>query len=311
MSESHEHNNSHTHSHALTDINRAFIIGIILNGLFVAIEFLVGFHYSSLALISDAGHNLTDVFGLLIALLAFKAVKLKGNKNFTYGYKKTTILASLVNAVILLITIGGIFWEGINRLKNPQPVEGGVISAVALVGIAINSVSAFLFFKDKKKDINIRGAYLHLMGDAVISFGVVIAGLVIVWTHIYWLDIAVSFIISILILISTWKLLTESIRLVLDGIPVGIEIDKIQRAILTFKEVTGVHHVHIWPLSSSENALTAHLVIRDSDITKFELVKNKIKNELEHLNIQHTTFEIEYGNCSDGKNKIYMPQDTL
>ena len=295
------HNHSHEHTHAVTNVSRAFVIGIILNALFVAVEFLAGFHYSSLALLSDAGHNLTDVFSLLISLLAFKAVKMKGGKNFTYGYKKTTILASLINAIILLITIGGIFREGIIRLSNPQPVQGSIIAEVAVIGIVINSVSAFLFFKNNRSDINVRGAYLHLLSDAVVSLGVVIAGVIIIFTGAYWVDIIISFMIAVVILISTWKLFTESIRLALDAVPQGIELDKVQGVILNFEGVKDVHHVHIWPISSTENALTAHLVVSDSDITKFEEVKNKIKHELVHLNIQHTTFEIEYGNCSDHK----------
>ena len=187
-----EHAHDHHHAPQLTNVNRAFIIGIVLNSAFVIIEFGAGFYWNSLALISDAGHNLSDVASLVLALLAFRLAKIKSNATFTYGYRKTTVLASLINAVILLIAIGSIAWESISRLQHPQVVEGNSIAVVAGIGIVVNSLSAFFFFKDKEHDLNVKGAYLHLAVDALVSLGVVIAGIVIYFTQWYWIDTAIS-----------------------------------------------------------------------------------------------------------------------
>ena len=295
-----EHDHAHDHHNpVLTSVNKAFVIGIVLNVAFVIIELLAGYYYSSLALLSDAGHNLTDVSGLLISLVAFKLTKVKSNERYTYGYKKAWILASLLNAILLLATVGIIVWEGFMRLNSPRPLAGNVISLVALVGIFVNAASAFLFFREKEKDINIKGAYLHLLADALVSLGVVVSGVIISFTGLFWIDTAVSFIIAAVILISTWRLLTDSIRLALDGIPAGIDLEKVKQQILAFNEITSVHHIHIWALSSNQNALTAHVVISNKDLNAFEPVKNKLKHELSHLNIQHVTLEPELKDCHE------------
>lgn len=283
----------HHHHPEITNINKAFIIGIILNIAFVIIEVLAGYYFASLALYSDAGHNITDVSGLLISLFAFRMMRVKATQRFTYGYKKASILASLLNSVILLVTVIAIIYEGIMRLKHPEAVKGFVVSAVAFAGIIVNGASAFLFFKDKEKDINVKGAYLHLVADALVSLGVLIAGIIIAYTHLYWIDTVVSFIIAIVILSSTWKLLLESISLSLDAIPKDINLDDVEAAIMKFKEVKAVQHVHIWALSSNQNALTAHLIIGDTNLADFEKVKRDIKHELAHLNITHATLEAE------------------
>ncbi|MFN7118218.1 MAG: cation diffusion facilitator family transporter [Saprospiraceae bacterium] len=291
MEHAHHH---HHHTAELTNVSRAFLIGIVLNSLFVLIEFGAGFYWNSLALISDAGHNLSDVASLILALLAFRLAKVKSSKTFTYGYRKTTILASLTNAVILLIAIGSIAWESIERLQNPQVVAGNSIAIVAGIGIVINSVSAFLFFRDKDHDLNVKGAYLHLAADALVSLGVVVAGIVISFTQWFWLDTVVSLAIVVVIFFSTWGLLKESVILSLEGVPSGIDLQEVKQHILKIAGVKDVHHVHIWALSTTENALTAHIVTDSSiDWQSIATMKHKIKHELEHLNIQHATLEVE------------------
>lgn len=298
-----EHAHHHHHTPELTNVNRAFIIGIVLNSLFVIIEFGAGFYWNSLALISDAGHNLSDVASLIIALLAFRLAKLKSNQTFTYGYRKTTVLASLINAVILLIAIGSIAVESIQRLQDPQAVEGNSVAIVAGVGIVINSLTAFFFFKDKESDLNIKGAYLHMAADALVSLGVVIAGIVIHYTNWYWLDTAVSLAIVVVIFFSTWNLLKESVILSLEGVPSDIDLQEVKNKLGKIAGVKDIHHVHIWALSTTENALTAHVVTDASnDWQEIAAMKNKIKHELEHLNIQHATLELEAENepCAAG-----------
>ncbi len=292
----HHHDEHHGHHHhEVTNVNTAFIIGIILNTAFVVAEVIVGFSTSSLALISDAGHNATDVFSLLLSMFAFKLSKAKATNKYTYGYKRATILNSLVNAVLLLFVTVGIIWEGIGRLQNPVHIQGTIVSVVAFAGIFVNGVSAWLFFKDKDKDINMMGAYLHLLSDAMVAFGVVLSGIAIYYTHWYWIDTVISFVIAIMILVSTWQLLTDSIRLILDGVPRNVDIKKVEASILKFKEVKQVYHIHVWALSSNENALTAHVVVCNNDIALFEKTKQKIKHTLQHLNIHHSTLEVETG----------------
>ncbi len=300
--ENHAHHEAevghHHHHHEITNLNKAFVVGIILNTAFVTAEVVVGWSSSSLALLSDAGHNATDVFSLLLSMFAFKASKAKATNKYTYGFKRATILNSLINAILLLFVTGAIVWEGVVRLKNPVHIPGVLVSVVAFMGIFVNGISAFYFFKDKEKDINVKGAYLHLLSDTLVSFGVVLTGVVIYFTQWFWIDTVVSFVIAIMILTSTWQLLTDSIRLALDGVPRNVDIKRVQEAILEYDEVFSIHHIHIWALSSSENALTAHVVVQNSDITVFEKAKHSIKHTLEHLNVHHSTFEIESIACS-------------
>jgi cobalt-zinc-cadmium efflux system protein len=296
MEKIHNHDHHHGHHHEVTNMNSAFIIGIILNTAFVVIELVIGFSSKSLALISDAGHNATDVFSLLLSLFAFKMMKVKASENYTYGYKKLSILTSLLNAILLVVTTGIIFYEGFRRINSPVEIQGKIISMVAFIGVAINAISAWLFFKDKEKDINIKGAYLHLLSDALVAFGVVVAGIIIYYTHWFWLDTAISFIIGIIILVATWNLLNDRIRLSLDGVPRGVNFEKVKQTILACKAVIKVDHIHIWPISSSENAMTAHIEIAPENIIAFDKVKNDIKHQLEHINIHHTTLEIEFQN---------------
>ncbi len=296
-----EHN--HQHTPVITNLNRAFIIGITINLLYVVIEFVAGLYLDSLALITDAGHNLTDVASLAMAMLAFRLAKVKSNEKFTYGYRKSTILVSLINSVVLFVAIGGILWESISRLHNPVEVQGAPIAIVAGIGILINAISAFLFFKEKENDLNIKGAYLHLMADAAVSMGVVVSGLLIFFFQLYWLDLVVSFAIVAVIFHSTWNLFKDSLTLTLDGVPRGIKLDEVVAEIKQVEGVIDVHHLHVWAISSSQNAMTAHIIVAcDTNMETQNRIKNTIKHELEHVNIQHATleFETENDNCQRG-----------
>lgn len=296
---SNDHKN-HQHSIQLTNVSRAFLIGIILNSTFVLVEFVAGFFFNSLALLSDAGHNLSDVASLGLSLFAFRLAKSKATNRFTYGLHKSTILASLANAVVLLIAVGSIGWEAIQRFMHPVETQGGVIAIVAGFGIVINSISAFFFFKDRGKDLNIKSAYLHLAMDAVVSAGVVIAGIFISYSGIQWIDPLISLIIMVVVIFSTWSLLTESLRLSLDAVPENIDVEKIKTKLLKQEGVKNIHHIHIWAMSTTKNAMTAHLILEnDLNGGQISKIKAELKHELEHMNIQHVTFETESENCKD------------
>jgi cobalt-zinc-cadmium efflux system protein len=289
----HEH---HTHSHHATSdaIDSKFVIGICLNLLFLIAEVITGLIYNSMALLTDAGHNASDVASLLLSLIAFRLARKKSTSQFTYGFKKTTVLAALANAVVLLIAIGILGLESISRLFKPQPVQGGIIAWIAGAGIFINSISAYLFYTHKEKDLNAKAAYLHLLGDALVSLGVVVAGIVMSFTAWYWLDPAVGLVIMVVILISTWSLLRDSFKMTIDAVPSGLELEKVKKIILQIKHVQEVGHVHVWPLSTTENALTAHVAI-DEKLNfdeKLKVIEN-IKHELLHHHIHHSTIELE------------------
>jgi cobalt-zinc-cadmium efflux system protein len=293
---SHGHDHAHHHQPVeLTNVNKAFIIGIALNFLFVIIEAVVGFSVHSLSLLSDAGHNLADVGSLALSLLAFRLLKVKANDKYTYGYRKTSILAAFFNAVILLISIGAITYGAIHRFIHPEPLPGRTIAIVAGIGILINAFTAIQFIREKEKDINVKSAYLHLMADALVSVGLVIGGLVIFYTHWFWLDPVLSLIIAIVILFGTWSLLRESLRLSLDGVPKGIDLQQIKKAASGIQGLIDIHHIHVWAISTTQNAMTAHLVL-SANISKPEevAIKSKLRHEMEHMNIQHVTLETEW-----------------
>ncbi len=294
------HNHEHQHSHTIESLNKAFITGIILNLSFVLIEFGAGFYFNSLGLLSDAGHNLSDVASLFLALLAFRLAKVRANARYTYGYKKSTILVSLINAVILLIAVGVIFAESFEKIMSPRPVEGGAIAWVAGVGVFINAFTAMLFIKNKENDLNVKGAYLHMAADALVSVGVLISGILISYTKWYVIDPIIGVSIAIVILISTWNLLHESIRLSLDGVPVSINSENIKKNILLIPEVQDVHHIHIWAISTTEIAMTAHIVVLD--LNDMQDLKERIKEKLEEAGISHITLEFETNDmsCEDG-----------
>lgn len=288
------HDHSHHSPAALTHVGRAFVIGIFLNLTFVVVEFSAGFYTGSLALLSDAGHNLSDVASLALALFAFRIARRKADLKYTYGFHKSTILASLANAVILLITVGSIGVEAVERFFEPKEAEGFTISIVAGFGIVINTLSAWLFYRDREKDLNAKGAYLHLATDALVSAGVVLAGLLISYTHLLWIDPLISLVIMVIVIYSTWGLLTESLRLSIDAVPTGVDAEKVRQKVASVTGIYKVHHIHIWAMSTTRNAMTAHLVLEDGlSPPEVAQIKKELRHELEHLNIQHVTFETE------------------
>jgi cobalt-zinc-cadmium efflux system protein len=292
----HDHSHHHHHDHApkLDHLNSAFIIGIILNSAFVIIEVIAGLLSGSLSLLTDAGHNLSDVASLALALLAFKLTKAGSNKNYTYGYKRSTIIVSFFNALILVVAVGFIIYEAVIRFMHPEPVAGGTVAWVAFAGIAVNGFTAWLFVKDKETDLNVKGAYLHMAVDAIVSLGVAISGIIIYFTGLTWIDSAVSIIIGIVILTGTWNLLKDSLRLEMDGVPKEIDLKKIKAELMKAKGVVDVHHMHVWALSTTENALTAHLVVSPENMAMFDDIKHDLRHRLEHLSISHSTFEPEF-----------------
>lgn len=284
----HEH---HHHDHTVTSLNKAFIWGIVLNVGFVIVEFAVGLYYGSMGLLSDAGHNLSDVAGLLLAMLAFRLAQARATPKYTYGYKKSTVLISLLNSVILLIAVGVIVAESIGRMIHPEPVVGGAIAWTAGVGVVINGFTAWLFVKDKDRDLNVKGAYLHMAADALVSVGVLVSGLVISWTGWTVVDPIVGLVVAGVIVASVWSLTRDSLRLSLDGVPGGIDVAEIERTMTAVPGVRAVHHIHVWAISTTENALTAHVVL--DSLSRMEEVKHALKELLEHAGIPHATLEFE------------------
>lgn len=287
----HHHHHHHEHGHQISSLSTAFVVGTLLNLVFVIVEGCAGFISNSMGLLSDAGHNLSDTVSLLLAWLAFQLAKKVANKRFTYGYSKSTILASLINASILLIAIGMIVIESIRKFSNPQPIDENTIIWVAAVGIVINFATAMLFMKDRKKDLNVNGAFLHMAMDALVSVGVVFSGIVIKFTGWTIIDPIVGLVIAVIIFVSTWNLLKESVRLSLDGVPEAIDVDEIEKSILEISGVQSIHHIHIWALGTSENAITVHVSV--DDIAESEHIKSNIRTLLKTKNINHATIETE------------------
>lgn len=293
---SHSHSAGHHHHHAepLTNVNNAFIFGIALNLLFVIIEVVSGLYIHSLSLLSDAGHNLADVAALGLSLFAYKMLKVKSNESYTFGYRKTSILVSLFNAVVLLVSIGAIAFEAVYHFFHPVPLPGGTIAIVAGIGIIINTVTALMFLRDKEKDINVKSAYLHLMSDAAVSVGLVIGGIIIYYTNWWWIDSLLSIVIAAVIILSTWNLLKVSLRLSLDGVPDDISIEDIKATALKVPGLVNIHHIHVWAISTTENALTAHIQISEEiNYKEEEDIKSELRHQLLHKKIQHVTLETE------------------
>jgi len=286
---------SHNHGPAsLSSINRAFYIGIVLNTIFTAIEFIVGYRYNSLSLIADASHNLSDVASLIISLMGMKLAQKAANLSYTYGYKKASIIASLINAVLLIFIVFSIFKEAIERIQLVQELPGVVIIITALIGVGINTLSAYLFYKGQKQDINIKGAFIHLLVDALVSLGVVVAGILIYYTNWNLIDPIMSFVIGLVIIISTWSLLKESIKLTLNGVPKDLNVDKVKKLILKDGKIVAVKHLHVWALGSNENALTCHLILdKNYSLDEITVIKEAVRHELLHQNIHHATLEFE------------------
>lgn len=257
----HAHDHHHGHSHAPASFGRAFAVGITLNLGFVVVEAVYGVIAGSMALVADAGHNLSDVLGLVIAWTASVLAARPPSARFTYGFKSSSILAALGNAAFLLVALGAILVETIRRLIEPEPVAGGPVMAVAAVGIVINTATALMFMRGRKHDINIRGAYLHMAADAAVSAGVVVAGLLITLTGAQWIDPVTSLLIVGIIAVGTWGLLKDSLRMGLHAVPPGIDERKVRHFLNSLSGVEAVHDLHIWPMSTTETALTAHLVM--------------------------------------------------
>lgn len=285
----------HNHSHAPTNYNRAFIIGIILNVGFVIIEAVFGFLTNSLALLADAGHNLSDVLGLLLAFGASWLTSRRPTERYTYGLRRSSIMAALLNASLLLVAMGAIAIEAIQRFKNPTPISGSTVIGVALIGIVINSVTAWLFMSGRERDLNIKGAFLHMAADALVSAGVVLAGIAIVTTGWLWFDPVVSLIIVAVIVIGTWNLLRDAVNLALDAVPEGIEPQAVRTYLSELSGVVEVHDLHIWAMSTTETALTAHLVMLTGNPGDGFL--SQISMELhDNFGIEHSTIQVETGN---------------
>jgi cobalt-zinc-cadmium efflux system protein len=295
------HAHSHAHSHALTadGINARMGIALALNVIFVAIEGTSGFLSNSVALIADAGHNLGDVLGLICAWTAIRLAARPPGGRFTYGLGRSSVLAALTNAVLLLVACGAIAWEAIGRLATPHTVAGATVMSVAAIGIVLNGVSAWLLHGGSHDDLSRRSAFIHMLGDAAVSAGVLISGGLIVLTHWSWLDPVVSLLIVVVILASTWSLLRDSVHLSLDGVPSGVNSTAVMSFLAGQRGVTDVHDLHIWALSTTSVALTAHLVVPDRD-QEDALLGSLTPFLKQRFRIDHATLQIERDRCDHG-----------
>ena len=292
----HDHSHAHGHaghSHAPDSFGFAFAVGVTLNTVFVVAELAFGYAANSLALISDAVHNFSDVIALLLAWTASWLARKQPTDQHTYGYRRASILAALVNAGLLLIAVGGIAVEAIQRIEAPAAVAGGTVVVVAALGIIVNGATALLFMRGRHGDLNIRGAFLHMVADAAVSLGVVVAAGVIMWTGWQWLDPAISLCIAAIVLASGWGLARDSVNLALDGVPRGIELAGVRDYLGRLEGVIEVHDLHVWAMSTHETALTAHLVRPGGYDDAF---LHGVCAELSHrFNIHHATLQIEAG----------------
>jgi len=297
--EGHDHSHGVGHTHAPKDFNTAFAAGVFLNLALVVAQIVFGLVAHSLALVADAGHNFADVLGLVLAWWASRLLKAPPTKERTYGLGSASILAALANALFLLVTMGAVAWEAIIRLEKPTEVHGQVVIWVAVLGILINGASAALFYSGRKGDLNVRGAFLHLTADAGISLGVVVAGLAIVMTGKQWIDPVASLVITAIIVYSTWGLFRDAMRLALQAVPPGIDVNEVRRCLEGCPGVTAVHDLHVWAMSTTQTALTAHLVKPDGKLDDGLL--HGICHELEErFRIQHVTVQWEQGNGEHG-----------
>ena len=294
----HAHSHAHAHARAPADYGRAFAIGIALNLAFVVAETVFGFIANSMSLLADAGHNLSDVLGLVVAWAGAIMAKRAASPRFTYGFKKAPILAALANSLFLLIAVGAIGAEAIRRLFHPSVTEGRTVIVVAAIGIIVNGVTALMFARGREHDINIRGAYLHMAADAAVSAAVVFAGLVIVCTGQQWVDAVMSLAVAVVILWGTIGLLKESVWMTLAGVPAGIDVDVVESELAGLDGVETVHDLHIWPLSTTETALTAHLVAPHIASTD-ELLLAARKMLHDRFRIEHCTIQVERTHLED------------
>ena len=309
----HQHNHDHNHDHNLdhsagghhhhhhdhsinpASLNTSFKIGIALNVGFVIVEAIFGFIYNSMGLLSDAGHNLSDVFALVLSMVAFKLMSKAPDERHTYGYRKFSIQASLLNALLLYIAVGLILAESIEKLLHPTPIDGDAVAWVAGIGVIINGLTTWLFLRDKEKDLNVKGAYLHMLADTLVSVGVVIAGIIIHFTGWYFIDPVIGIAIAAMIGWTTWSLLSESFRLSIDSVPEGIDLRHLEEELSKVDGVINVHHIHVWALSTTENAMTDHVVIASTE--KLDKVVGEMKKIAANSGIAHSTIEVETGEC--------------
>lgn len=296
------HSTHHAHNHAgkgIRSLNAAFIIGIALNAVYVAIEIVFGLVYKSMGLLSDAGHNLSDVASLVIAMVAFRLMSHNPDERHTYGYKKFTIQASFINALLLYIAVGAILVESVGKLLHPEAVDGDAIAWVAAAGVVVNGVTAWLFMRDKSRDMNVKGAFLHMAADTLVSVGVVISGIVIHFTGWYILDPIIGILIALIIAWSTRSLLVESSRMSIDGVPSTVDMKALEKALAEVECVECIHHLHVWPLSTTENAMTVHVAI--DDVSKLGAIVSAIKHSAKQYGVTHSTVEVETGQsiCSE------------
>lgn len=314
MSLHHQHT-PHSHSHseinhglAITKNNtldRIFILSIVINTIYVVFEAVAGFVTDSMGLLSDAGHNLSDVASLLLALFAFKASNKSPTSQYTYGFGRATIEASLINAIVLYVAVILIIIESIEKISNPTPINGSAVAWVSTIGVIINGVTAWLLMKNSGQDLNVKGAYLHMVADTLVSVGVVVAGIIISFTGYYLIDPIIGMLIALLIAITSYSQLRDSIRLVLDGVPSSISTDKITQAILSVPGVKSMHHLHIWAMSTSVNAMTVHVVV--DNLFDIDRIIQEIRKNVASLGVDHSTIEAEtIENCRnfDSKNNI-------
>jgi cobalt-zinc-cadmium efflux system protein len=294
-----EHEHSHSHD---IKLGTAFKIGITINIIFVIAEALSGVFSNSMSLVADAGHNLSDVLALLFSWIAVILSQRKPTLKFTYGFRRSTILVALLNTIVLLVAVGIILFETIQRLHNPVEINAGSVMIVATIGIAVNAFTAWLFMKGKKDDINIRSAFIHFVADALVSFGVVVGGIIMIFTGIHWIDSLVSFAIIAVILYSSYNLLIDSVNLALDAVPENIKIEHVHDYFKSLPEVAGVHDLHIWSLGTTDAALTVHLTTCiPTDVNFIGSIQRHLH---EQFKIEHSTIQVEYGNMEDCGNKF-------
>ncbi|MBQ9418256.1 MAG: cation transporter [Bacteroidales bacterium] len=290
-SHSEEHHHGVHHHHTVESLSAVYVVAVVVNLLFVVVEAVAGFVGNSLGLLSDAGHNLADTFSLLIAMLALRLASTRATKHFTYGYRKASVLLSLLNAIILLVAVGAIIVESIGKFFHPTEVNGPVIIWTATAAIVVNGLTTWLLARHRKHDLNTRGAFLHMLADTLVSVGVVVGGIIIQYTGWWIVDPIIGLGIAVIILVGTWNLLAESLRMSADAVPEGFDVEEITHRIESQEGVLGVHHLHIWPISTTETALTCHIVIPEA--SRLEEITSRVKHLLDEEGIHHSTLELE------------------
>jgi cobalt-zinc-cadmium efflux system protein len=284
----------HIHGNLPHSYNRAFVIGIALNIGFVLVEAYFGWRAHSLALLADAGHNLSDVLGLVLAWAGMWVARFRPDERHTYGWQRASIMAALVNALILLVAMGSMAWEAVHRFASPTPIQGQTVMLVAAVGVLVNGATAWLFHSGSSSDLNIRGAFLHMAGDALVSLGVVVAGAVYLWMGWMWLDPVMSLIIALLVVYGTWSLFSQSLHLAFDGVPASVDLSAVKTCLAEFNGVAEVHDLHIWAIGASETAMTVHLVMPEGHPGDAFLVEvNQVLHD--RFDIEHATIQVEVG----------------